>query len=277
MKDKGLDIGAYSILGDRDTQQDSYTCERKDTLLLVSVCDGMGGMDGGEFASKAAVNTIIESLRTAPPQSLETTASWMENVLSAADERISLLTDQTGERMHAGSTCVMAVIEGRRFQWGSVGDSRIYRKTSSGLEILTKMHNYHMVLDDMMRKGEITQTVYQNESVKGEALVSFLGMGGLRFIDTSRQPLPLSEGDIILLCSDGLYKSLDDDRMDDILTYMIEVLKKNGFITLVEGVEDESQNQYSVKRGFDYIQGYHYAKPGPIEDLKKYFNRKTSF
>ena len=74
-----------------------------------------------------------------------------------------------------------------------------------------------------------------------------------------------------------LYKSLDDDRMDDILTYMIEVLKKNGFITLVEGVEDESQNQYSVNRGFDFIQGYHYAKPGPIEDLKNYFNRKSSF
>ena len=74
-----------------------------------------------------------------------------------------------------------------------------------------------------------------------------------------------------------LYKSLDDDRMDDILTYMIEVLKKNGFITLVEGVEDESQNQYSVNRGFDFIQGYHYAKPGPIEDLKNYFNRKSTF
>ena len=74
-----------------------------------------------------------------------------------------------------------------------------------------------------------------------------------------------------------LYKSLDDDRMDDILSYMIEVFKKNGFITLVEGVEDESMNQYSVNRGFDFIQGYHYAKPGPIEDLKKYFSRKSSF
>ena len=74
-----------------------------------------------------------------------------------------------------------------------------------------------------------------------------------------------------------LYKSLDDDRMDDILSYMIEVLKKNGFITLIEGVEDESQNQYSVNRGFEYIQGYHYAKPGPIEDLKKYFARKNTF
>ena len=74
-----------------------------------------------------------------------------------------------------------------------------------------------------------------------------------------------------------LYKSLDDDRMNDIMTYMIEVFKKNGFVTLVEGVEDESQSQYSLERGFEYIQGYHYAKPGPIEDVKKYFNRKAKF
>ncbi len=74
-----------------------------------------------------------------------------------------------------------------------------------------------------------------------------------------------------------LYKSQDDNRMDDILTYMIEVLKKNGFVTLVEGVEDESQSQYSVNRGFDYIQGYHYAKPAPIEDLTKFFNKRNRF
>ena len=74
-----------------------------------------------------------------------------------------------------------------------------------------------------------------------------------------------------------LYKSLDDDRMDDILSYMIEVFKKNGFITLVEGVEDENQNKYSMDRGFDFIQGYHYAKPEPIEQLKKYFSRKSKF
>lgn len=74
-----------------------------------------------------------------------------------------------------------------------------------------------------------------------------------------------------------LYKSLDDNRMDDIMSYMIEVFKKNGFVTLMEGVEDESQSQYSMERGFDYIQGYHYAKPEPIEEMKKYFNRKNKF
>ncbi|MCR5670661.1 MAG: EAL domain-containing protein [Butyrivibrio sp.] len=74
-----------------------------------------------------------------------------------------------------------------------------------------------------------------------------------------------------------LYKSLDDNRMDDVMAYMIEVFKKNGFVTLVEGVEDEAQNKYSMDRGFDYIQGYHYAKPAPIEELRKYFNKKSLF
>lgn len=72
-----------------------------------------------------------------------------------------------------------------------------------------------------------------------------------------------------------LYKALDDDKMSDIMSYMIEVFKKNGYITLVEGVEDENQNQYSMEKGFDFIQGYHYAKPEPILEVKKYFRRKN--
>ncbi len=71
-----------------------------------------------------------------------------------------------------------------------------------------------------------------------------------------------------------LYKSLQDERVGEIISYMIEIFKKNGFITLVEGVENESQKEYSITRGFDYIQGYHYAKPMPIENLIKYFNKK---
>ena len=71
-----------------------------------------------------------------------------------------------------------------------------------------------------------------------------------------------------------LYKSIKDDRVDDIISYMIEFFKKNGFVTLIEGVEDESQKKYSIERGFDYIQGYHYAKPAPIESLGKYFKHK---
>ena len=72
-----------------------------------------------------------------------------------------------------------------------------------------------------------------------------------------------------------LYKSIQDQRVGDIISYMIDIFKKNGFITLVEGVEDESQKNYSINRGFDYIQGYHYAKPMPIENLTKYFEKNN--
>ncbi len=74
-----------------------------------------------------------------------------------------------------------------------------------------------------------------------------------------------------------LYRSLDDSRMDDILSYMIDVFKKNGFVTLIEGVEDEDQSKYSVERGFELIQGFYFARPQPIDDLKKYFSQKNSY
>jgi EAL domain-containing protein (putative c-di-GMP-specific phosphodiesterase class I) len=68
-----------------------------------------------------------------------------------------------------------------------------------------------------------------------------------------------------------LYKSIDDSRMDDLIVSMAQVFKKQGFTLLVEGVETDEQTQYSVSRGFSYIQGYKYAKPQPIEQLTNYF------
>lgn len=69
-----------------------------------------------------------------------------------------------------------------------------------------------------------------------------------------------------------LYKALEDDSMNDLMTYMVTMFKKQGFEMLVEGVENDVQNKYSVEQGFDYIQGYKYAKPIPIDELVNYFS-----
>lgn len=71
-----------------------------------------------------------------------------------------------------------------------------------------------------------------------------------------------------------LYQSIDDERMDGIVSNMIETLKNSGINTLVEGVESDAHKDYSITHGFDYIQGFHYAKPVPISDLRKYFSKK---
>ena len=69
-----------------------------------------------------------------------------------------------------------------------------------------------------------------------------------------------------------LYKSMDDQGMDNLVVSMVDVFKKQGFILLVEGVEDDAQSRYSIDRGFNYIQGYKYARPVPIAELSNYFS-----
>lgn len=71
-----------------------------------------------------------------------------------------------------------------------------------------------------------------------------------------------------------LYQSIEDERMDGIVSNMINTLKDSGIRTLVEGVESDTQNSYSITHGFEYIQGFHYAKPVPISELKNYFSKK---
>lgn len=73
-----------------------------------------------------------------------------------------------------------------------------------------------------------------------------------------------------------LYRALDDESMNDLMTYMVRLFKKQGLKMLVEGVEDEVQNKYSIEHGFDYIQGYKYAKPQPMDELVNYFYCKNN-
>lgn len=71
-----------------------------------------------------------------------------------------------------------------------------------------------------------------------------------------------------------LYKSMDDAAMQDLLQSMVTIFKRKGFQLLVEGVEDAYQNEYSIAKGFEYIQGYNYSRPQPIDKLQEYFSHK---
>ena len=70
-----------------------------------------------------------------------------------------------------------------------------------------------------------------------------------------------------------LYKSLDNSAVSDIVSHLTSVFKEQGFVLLIEGVENEEQASYSIDKGFDYIQCYKYAKPEPVINLKDYFDK----
>lgn len=211
----GFAVGTGSIIGDRKSQQDASGCcaSPDGTLLLTAVCDGMGGLKGGEQASQTAVDMILSRFRDDPPASLAEAAPWMMGLLREADAAVANLQGPDGERLGAGCTCVMLLSDGSRYQWACVGDSSIKLLRGKRMVTLTRKHNYYLKLDQMLHAGQITQAEYSQKASRGEALISFLGMGNLSLIDIPRDPLTWAEGDVVLLCSDGLYKALSDEQI----------------------------------------------------------------
>ena len=82
---------------------------------------------------------------------------------------------------------------------------------------LTQDHNYHTVLVEKLKAGLLNDREFMEEDVRGEALISFLGIGNLALIDYSESPLELQKDDKIIIMSDGLYKLVTDSEIARIL------------------------------------------------------------
>ena len=72
-----------------------------------------------------------------------------------------------------------------------------------------------LLLQEQLAAGKITREFYEKEekTPQAEALISFLGMNGLRVVDVTKMPVMLQSGDMVMLCSDGVYKSLNDSQV----------------------------------------------------------------
>jgi protein phosphatase len=111
-----------------------------------------------------------------------------------------------------GTTMTAVVIDDDKLFWASVGDSRIYIFREGKIIQVTRDHNYRLTLNEMAARGEISEDEASGHE-SAEALISYLGMGELELLDINAAPFSLMHGDIVLLCSDGLTKSLSDGEI----------------------------------------------------------------
>lgn len=204
---------AFSIIGHREYQQDFAGLVTDDRTALAVVCDGMGGLNGGEQAGREAVQLLLEDYDREQPRQQFT--EFLCREAARMDRLVCGLTNSQGQPLKAGSTTVSVILRDGELHWMSVGDSRIYVLRGTSIVPVTRDHNYRRELEDMLSRGEITRERFQSEAStrRADALTSYLGMGGLRRIERNMQPFALEEGDMVLLCSDGLYKSLDEHQI----------------------------------------------------------------
>lgn len=212
---KEYEIACCSMIGKRENQQDSAFYYVDDENLYAVVCDGMGGLGGGEIASQTAVK-VAEGSILSQVKEKKSDPAWMADTLVTADHAVHRLKKEDGTPLEGGTTMVSIYIRDHLLHWASAGDSRVYLFHGNESIQLTTDLNYRFYLNQKLASGEITQQEYQKESKMGEALTSFVGLGTLDIIDRNLDPVQLRDGDTVLICSDGLYRVIDTEWLCDI-------------------------------------------------------------
>ena len=222
-----LEASVCSVIGTRPDQQDSFRLCPVDAGVAAVVCDGMGGLNNGQLASRAAADAFVEAIAHVPAEELpEAFAQSLESI----NETVCKAAPG------GGSTLVGAVVSGAQLFFCSIGDSRLYIFRDGEMVCATRAHNYGFLLDERLRLGQISPEEYQQELPRAEALVSYFGAPVLQLADISRTPIALQPGDTILLCSDGLYRSIPEARLQKIICGYA-----GSFCTLAEYLTDTAE------------------------------------
>lgn len=210
-----FELGISSVIGNRDEQQDRSGYEISNNEGFVVVCDGMGGHTGGQIASNLAVESLLGKYNSQVP--IQNIQEFLLTSADFADRKIAELSKDNGQKMEAGTTMSAILVREKSMSWVSVGDSRIYIHRKNELVQVTKDHIYKHVLNEKKSNGLISDEYYQKELSNANALVSFLGVNGLPFIENNSTPLSLCDGDVLVIMSDGLYKLLTDTEIKSVL------------------------------------------------------------
>jgi len=196
------ETAARSDLGrQRRRNEDRYHAQAAPGLLLVA--DGLGGHNAGDVASTIAVTTCSETLAALGgafnPEQLRL-------AVAEANAAIFAAASSTPRWSGMGTTLVAAALCQDRLAVAHVGDSRLYRLRSGRLERLTRDHSF---AEDLLARGYSTAEALRRAESK--ALTRALGPSLEVAIDLAS--FEVHEGDVLLLCSDGLTGLLDDDEI----------------------------------------------------------------
>lgn len=209
-KKKTIIIGNSQKKGKRPVQEDSFSTFETDNGLIAIVADGMGGLEHGKIASQTTVKLFTEEYTK--EYELYDAQRFLINSAYKANDRI--LDMASGRKI--GTTLIATIIKENFFHWVSVGDSRIYLHRKGKLMKLNKEHTYKEELHKLYEKGKISRKDVHSHPQK-EFLTSYIGYEDFHELDYSKTPICLNRGDKIILMSDGIYKSIEEEEIKHVL------------------------------------------------------------
>ena len=195
----------FSYMTDKGKKREkNEDCLYADGTLFI-VADGMGGHNAGEVASRMAVDIISEKLKNVKKNFREE----ISDAVAFANGEIYKAAE--GKFSGMGTTADICIYDGKSIHIGHVGDSRVYLLHSGELSKITVDHSY---VEMLLRKGEITREEADNYPMKN-MITRAVGVGS--GITTDYYEKSVSEGDILLMCTDGLTNAVSENEIKKII------------------------------------------------------------
>jgi protein phosphatase len=191
-------IGEYAVASDtgrrRRRNEDTYVVQPP----LFAVADGMGGAQAGEVASKLAATALEEG--TPELGGLEHLNALIQEANRRIYDRAS--TDPSASGM--GTTMTVALVEGMSVVIGHVGDSRAYLIRGDSMEQLTEDHS---LVNELVKSGKLSE---EDAQIHPQRSVITRAVGTDPDVEVDAFTIEAEDGDVVLLCSDGLTDMVSD-------------------------------------------------------------------
>ncbi|MBQ5824149.1 MAG: Stp1/IreP family PP2C-type Ser/Thr phosphatase [Clostridia bacterium] len=219
----------------RTDNQDSYSAgELSGGVAWAVVCDGMGGAAGGSVASSTSVKMISHTINECYRDGMKPSSIYnmFESAIAGANACLYDKAKSDDSLAGMGTTCVAAIVANSRVYVAHVGDSRAYRiSEKNGISQLTRDHS---MVQDLVENGSITAD--EAKTFPGKNIITrAIGVDSRVAVDFVEDDF--EEGDILLLCTDGLTNFVEDEAIlsasaeTDFFEYaerLVEMANKNG-------------------------------------------------
>ncbi len=195
--------------GGRKYNQDRVAYAYTDQALLLVLADGMGGHSHGEIAAQITIQVYMQAFSVAAKPRVQDPEEFLARIMRHAHETIIQFAHDQGLSGNPGTTCVAALVQDGHVCWAHAGDSRFYLLRDTAVTAVTTDHS---VVQQWADWGIITQEEMKTHPDRNK-ITNCLGGSDDRFFVETAPEIPLQQGDVLLLCSDGLWGPLSAEEL----------------------------------------------------------------
>lgn len=234
----GVEVASLTDVGcQRENNEDSYAYWESDDDAeferlgrLVVVADGMGGVEGGQFASRIAVESVQHAYASSPESDPQ---QRLLEAFRLAHAQVQEKARQDPALRGMGTTLTAFALVGHRLFYAHVGDSRLYLLRAGKLQALTHDHS---LVARLVENGVVSARDAESHPQK-HVLTAAVGVSDEIQPDHPAGPINIQASDVLMACSDGLWGQMSEQEMAEILASqkpaeacrsLVEVAKNHG-------------------------------------------------